>query len=135
MSEKNIEVQKKQEIATMEGTERTREGQCYVPRSDVYENGDEIVIVADMPGVEEKDIDISLEKNILTINGYVQPNTRESYTLTYGEYGIGDYQRRFALSNEIDIEKIKATVKAGVLRLYLPKGSAAKTRKITVKPG
>ena len=135
MSEKSIEVKNKEEMVPEEGTERTRECRCFVPRADIYENGDQIVIVADMPGVDEKDIDISLEKNILTINGNVQPSYPEGFSLTYAEYGIGDYQRRFALSNEIDSEKIKATVKNGVLRLYLPKAGAAKTRKITVKPG
>lgn len=135
MSEKSIEVQKKEELTTQEDAERTRECRCFIPRADIYENGDTIVIVADMPGVDDKNIDISLEKNILTINGYIEPKQPEGYTLNYAEYGVGDYQRRFALSNEIDMEKIKATVKNGVLRLYLPKAQAAKSRKITVKPG
>jgi len=135
MSEKNIEVQKKEELGPQESGERTRECRCFGPRSDIYENGDTIVIVADMPGVDENDIDISLEKNILTINGYIRPSQPENLTLTFAEYGIGDYQRRFALSNEIDAAKIKATVKNGVLRLFLPKAEAAKSRKITVKPG
>ena len=94
-----------------------------------------MVVVADMPGVEESSVDITLEKNVLTINGYVEPEDPENYALTYAEYKVGDYRRRFTLSNQIDQENIKATVKNGVLRLWLPKADVAKARKITVKAG
>jgi HSP20 family protein len=131
---KEIEV-RKEEAKSVETTERTRDSQVYAPRADIYENEQEFVIVADMPGVNDKEIDITLEKNILTINGYVETRHPEKYTLTYAEYGVGDFQRRFALPNEIDAENISAAMKNGVLRLRLPKSTVARTRKITVKPG
>jgi HSP20 family protein len=134
MSEGNKEMEvQKQEVITSEEGERTREGTVYVPRADIYEAEDKVTVIADMPGVDENSVDITLEKNILTIRGFVQTQTFEHHTLSYAEYGVGDYERSFVLSNEIDRERIEATVKNGVLRLALPKQEAAKTRKIEVK--
>jgi len=123
----------KQEVETVEGAERTRARRAYVPRVDIYETDNAIVLLTDMPGVDEDAIDITLEKNVLTINGLVEENNPDNYSLVYAEYQTGDFQRSFTLSNEIDRDKIEATVKNGVLRLYLPKAEPAKTRKITVK--
>ena len=123
----------KQELTTTEESERTRECRCFVPRADIYEVEDQIVIVADVPGAEKGSIDVTLEKNILTIDAYVNPVAPEGYALSFAEYEIGDYQRSFRLSDEIDRDKIQASVRDGVLRLYLPKSGAARTRKISVK--
>ena len=122
----------KQEITT-ENAERTRARRAYIPRVDIYETEDALVMLADMPGVDENSVDITLEKNVLSINGYVEPAQPDNYSLAYAEYGVGDYQRSFTLSDEIDRDKIEAIVKNGVLRLQLPKAGPAKTRKITVK--
>ena len=132
---KELQVQdtQKQEVTTMSDAERTRSRKAYVPRADIYETADDIVVVADMPGVDENSLDLTLEKNVLTINGYVEPVEPENYGLAYAEYEVGDYQRSFTLSNQIDQEKIEASVKNGVLRLHLPKAGPAKARKITVK--
>ena len=130
--EKALEVEK-EEVATPEGAERTRECQCFVPRSDIYELDDQIIIVADVPGVSEKSVEITLEKDILTINAYVELVEWEGYSLSYAEYGIGDYQRSFRLPDQIDRDNIEAVLKDGVLRLFLPKAPQAKTRKIEVK--
>jgi HSP20 family molecular chaperone IbpA len=123
----------KQEVETVDGAERTRARRAYVPRVDIFETDDAIILLTDMPGVDEKSVDITLEKNLLTINGYVEVDAPDNYSLTYAEYESGDYERSFNLSDEIDREKIEATVKNGVLRLHLPKAAPAKTRKITVK--
>ena len=125
----------KQEVEIVEGTERTRNQRAYVPRANIYETEENIVVVADMPGVDDKSVDITLEKNELTIYGYVDTQTPEGYTLAHAEYGIGDYERSFILSNEIDRENIGAVVKDGILRLYLPKAPGMKARKIQVKAG
>ena len=131
---KTMEVQK-EEITAAEDTERTRECRCFVPRADIYEVDDQIVIVADVPGVDENSVEIMLEKNVLTINAYVEPVEMQGFALAFAEYEVGDYQRSFKLSDEIDREKIQATIKDGVLRLYLPKAGAALARKISVKAG
>jgi HSP20 family protein len=136
MSEESKELKvDKQELTTAEDMERTRDCQCFVPRADIYELDDDIVVVVDVPGANDDSIDITLEKNVLTINAYVDPGDFEGHSLAFAEYQIGDYQRSFHLSNEIDREKIEATVKNGVLRLLLPKAQEAKMRKISVKAG
>jgi HSP20 family molecular chaperone IbpA len=131
---KEIQIQEteKQEIEES-GAERTRSRRAFVPRVDIYETNDAIVMTADMPGVGPESVDITLEQGVLTINGYVEEERPEDYTLTYAEYGTGDYVRRFTLSNQIDQDAIEATVKDGVLRLYLPKVKPS-TKKITVSP-
>jgi HSP20 family molecular chaperone IbpA len=131
--ELQIQEAEKQEVASLSEIERTRDRQAYVPRADIYETANDIVLLVDMPGVDENSIDITLEKNVLTINGYVEPDDPKNYTLAYAEYSVGDYQRSFTLSNQIVQEDIQATVKDGVLRLWLPKADIAKSRKIAVK--
>jgi len=131
---KSLEIQK-EEITAPEDMERTRECRCFAPRADIYEAEEQIVVVVDVPGADEKSIDVTLDKSILTINANVAPVEPEGYALTYAEYEVGDYQRSFKLSDEIDREKIRATIKDGVLHLYLPKAAAAKARKIGVKAG
>lgn len=124
----------KREVAET-GAERTRDRLAFVPRADVYETDDEIVVVADMPGVDANSVDITLEENVLTINGYVEPEPPEDLSLAYAEYRVGDYLRAFTLSDQIDRDGIEATVKDGVLRLRLPKAEAAKMRKIPITAG
>lgn len=125
---------RKQETALAEG-ERTRASRAYMPRTDIYETGEEILLTADIPGADESRVDITLEKNILTINARVDAGWFENRHLAYQEYGLGDFQRSFALSGEIDREKIEAVVRNGVLTLHLPKSPAARSRKIAVKAG
>lgn len=132
MGETVKEIQKK-EAATPEGVERTRPRKVYTPAVDILERKDDIVVTADMPGVDEKSVDITLEKNVLTIYGMVEPQFPEGQRLALSEYGVGDYQRAFTLSEEVDRDRINASVKNGVLRLVMPKAAAAKARKIEVK--
>ena len=129
---KSMEVEK-EEVNTPEGTERTRECQCFVPRADIYELDDKIIIVTDVPGATDQAVDITLDKDILTINAYVDPVELEGYTLTYAEYEVGDYQRSFRLPDQIDRDNIQANLRDGVLRLTLSKAPEAQARKIEVK--
>lgn len=126
-----MEIQK-QEAGEMEGAERTRTRRVFIPKVDIYEEGDTVYLLADMPGVDQDSIDITLEKNILTINGYVS-DEMEDYGLAYSEYRVGDYERTFALSDEVDRNQIEASVSDGVLKLTLPKAEEAKARKISVR--
>lgn len=126
------EVQKK-EAALNEGLERTRSGKVYSPAVDIVERKEDILLIADMPGVDDKSLEITLEKDVLTLDGRVETKLPEGHRLLISEYGTGDYHRVFKLSDEIDREKILATVKHGVLRLTLPKTEAVKTRKIPVR--
>lgn len=116
--------------------ETTRNRKTFTPRTDIYETENEVVLIADMPGIDENNVDITLEKNYLTIRGSVEPAGQEGTCLTYAEYSTGDYFRAFSVSSDLDRDAISATVKNGVLRLVLPKNNAAKARKsIPVRNG
>lgn len=132
MAKATEDIQKKEAETPMKG-ERTRERRIYTPPVDIIERKDEIVVIADMPGVDDKSVDITLEKNVLTIYGMVDAEIPENHKLYLSEYGVGDYQRVFTLSDEVDREKIQATMSNGVLKLILPKAEIAKTKKIPVK--
>jgi HSP20 family protein len=131
---KTIEVQKEEGLSA-ETTERLRDRRVYMPRTDIYETKDELVLVMDVPGADESSVDITLEKNVLTVNAYPAYPQFEKHTLAYAEYGVGDYQRSFALSDEIDRSSIEAKVKDGVLTLHLPKVAEIKPQKISIKAG
>ena len=122
-----------QENAPTEEMERTRARRCFVPKADIYETDHEIIVLADIPGANEKKVDITLEKNILSISATIEPVRTNGYELTYAEYEEGDFQRSFRLSDEIDRDKIEASVRDGVLQLRLPKAQGAAARKITVQ--
>ncbi len=126
-----LEVQPREEVET-QNSERTRAQRLFVPRADIYETDKVIMVVAEIPGADEKSVDVVVEKNVLTINAYIEPLQPAGYELAYAEYEQGDYQRSFRLSDQIDREGIKAVVNDGELRLTLPKAEAAKTRKIKV---
>jgi HSP20 family molecular chaperone IbpA len=123
----------KREAETPAGVERITPHRIFHARADIIESGENIVIVADMPGVDEKSVDITLENNVLTITGAVEESEPKGHTLAYDEYEVGDYQRVFKLNEEVDRDGISAVVKNGVLRLTLPKAPQARTRKIPVK--
>lgn len=116
-----------------EVAERTRGGQVYRPQVDILETGDELVLVADLPGVKSDAIDIGFEDGTLTIQGKVEPRYGEDRSFLVREYGIGDFYRTFRVSEEIDASRIQAESAGGVLTVHLPKAEKAKPRKIAVK--
>lgn len=115
--------------------ERTRDRRVFSPRTDIIESGDRYLIVADIPGADESSVNITLEKNVLSIEAHTETASPEGYSLVLSEYGLGDYARSFVLSDQIDREKIEASVKDGVLRLVLPKAGPAKAHSIKVVAG
>lgn len=127
-------------IRKMEGdmtrTEQTRDRRTYSPSMDILEKSDGLVLMADMPGVGAKDVDIQYENGLLTIHGKVEPRQDESKT-TYllREYGVGDFYRSFRIGEGVDIDKVRAELKDGVMTLHLPKSDALKPRKIAVQAG
>ena len=133
MAENTKEMELQEQELVQEETERTRECRCFVPRTDIYEVEDDIILALDMPGINENAFEITLEKNILNVKGYAQIEDADEYTLTLAEYETGDYERSFRVSDAIAKDKIEAVYKDGVLRLTLPKAEQAKARKIAVK--
>lgn len=123
--------QEQNDVATVE---RTRGGLTYSPRIDIWETEDELVLYADVPGVEPEALEIQFENRELRIHGKVAPRHRD-LTFVDGEYGIGDFYRTFTIGEAVDTEKISAELNSGVLTLHLPKTEAVKPRRIEVKPG
>jgi HSP20 family molecular chaperone IbpA len=127
-----MEVQKQDE-APAEEMERTRSRRRFIPKTDILETEKEIVVLADIPGANERTVDVTLEKNVLSITAYVEAAIPAGFEVAYAEYEEGDYQRSFQLPDEIDRDRIEATVSNGVLHLVLPKAESARTRKIAIQ--
>ncbi|MGD8367006.1 MAG: Hsp20/alpha crystallin family protein [Desulfobacterales bacterium] len=127
---KELRVKDKQEVSTP--AEQTRPGLVFTPDVDIYETETGIVLLADMPGVEAKDLTIDLRDDILTITGEIAPVEGADEEDLLIEYETGRFARQFTLADVIDQEKIEANLSLGVLRLTLPKVGKAAPRKITV---
>ena len=129
------EVQKHEPSAVEQTAERpARPRSDAAPRRAGHETKDAFVVVADLPGVAESAVDVTVEKDQLRIEARVEPAQRETHRLRLVESSVGGYLRTFALPDGIDRERIAATVKNGVLRLTLPKSEAARPRRIVVQP-
>ncbi len=131
MATKEMQLQEKKEVEKGAG-ESTRSGSFFVPAVDIFENKNEITVLADMPGVDGKSVDIDLRDNTLTIQGRINPQEGEEEASVYREFSWGDYFRQFTISDVIDRNKITAKMNQGVLRLTLPKAEKAKPQKIKV---
>jgi len=132
MATQEINVRNKQEVS---GTEHTRAGRAYVPEVDICETADGLWLWADMPGVDEKSLEVKLADGVLSIEGQVSVNEYDNLTPIYTEYGIGNYARRFTVSSDIEADHIKARLANGVLEVELPKAARAKPRRIAVSAG
>lgn len=112
--------------------EGTRQMERYaVPPVDIYETAETLVVLADLPGVTKQGLSVQVEKGILTIEGKVERDTPG--TLLRREFALASFFRQFRLTESVDSEKIRASLKNGVLRLELPKAEAAKPRKIPLE--
>lgn len=111
--------------------ERSREIPALAPLVDIYENDKEILLRADMPGVEKKDITVNIDNGKLSLGGVRKFETKGS--AQWEEFGNVEYQRTFSVPQTIDGDKINAELKNGVLNLHLPKSEAAKPRQIEIK--
>ena len=105
-----------------------------VPACDVYENNDEILVVAEVPGVTADALAVNLENGELTVKARRNASV-EGGTPIATEYDACDYHRRFAVPGGIDAGKISADLKHGELWLHLPKSEAHKPRQIAVRAG
>jgi HSP20 family protein len=129
MTTQELNVRDKQEVS---GVEQTRPGRTYVPNVDICETSDNLWLWADMPGVDEKSVEVKLADGVLSIEGQVSLKEYDNLTPIYTEYNVGNFARRFTVSSDIDAEHIKARLANGVLEVELPKAARAKPRRITV---
>ncbi len=133
MTTKALTKTKKEEQRTeLAAPERTSSATTYTPRCDIFETDDELVLGADLPGVEPRDVDVRFENGELTICGRCAPRQVGANYLDF-EYGVGDFYRAFTVGEAIDSDKIAAELEQGVLTVHLPKTEAVKPKKITVK--
>lgn len=126
MTGKNMTVSNDQSVSR----EATRSQTRYVtPPVDIVENDEGLTVMADVPGLDEKSLEISVDQGLLTIEGKAVFGTGE---LIWREYSMDGYWRQFQLPDSFDASKAKAEIKHGVLTLHLPKAEAAKPRKIAI---
>ena len=115
------------------GLEAIREMDHAVPRVDIYENDNEILLLADVPGVTKDHLNIRFDHNHLVITGSVVKDP-ECSVLVH-EYYPRHFHRDFVIPSGIDVDAIRAEVNEGVLRLHLPKSAELRTRQISVQGG
>jgi HSP20 family protein len=111
-------------------------GGSWAPAVDIYEHEGNIVLKAELPGIDPKDVDIRLENGVLTLRGerkLDQEVKKENYHRVERTYGA--FSRSFTLPTMVDQEKIKAEYKDGVLKLHLPKKDEAKPKQIQINVG
>jgi HSP20 family molecular chaperone IbpA len=111
--------------------EKTRELRTATPSVDIYENENEILLYADMPGVHKDDITVNIENGKLSISG-VRRLDHQGVS-TWEEFVDIEYVRSFSIPQTINVEDVEAKLKDGVLTLHLPKSEAAKPRLVEIK--
>lgn len=111
--------------------ERTHELPIVAPLVDIFENNDEILLYADMPGVPKDRINVHVDNGKLEISG--TRKMESSGSAIWGEFGNVEYRRMFSVPQSIDVAKVNAELKDGVLKLHLPKAEAAKPKVIEIR--
>src|SRR5262245_45372805 len=106
--------------------------QTFTPRVDILESAQELVLLADLPGVRADDVEVHFERGELTVFGRVTSPPRAGTWLA-GEYRAGDFYRAFLIGQEVDAAGIHAELRHGVLTVHLPKASFARARRIPVQ--
>jgi len=124
------------EITRTEGQEieQTSQRVVFVPLVDIYENQDEVLVVADVPGVATDGLNLNFENNRLTIHASASMPEVEGEPL-FQEFTEVDYRRAFELAPGIDSEGITAELSGGMLTIHLPKSAALKPRQIPITVG
>ncbi len=101
------------------------------PAVDIYENDDEILLYADMPGVEKDDIKVNIDNGKLELSGVRRLVTNGA--VNWEEFGDVEFSRSFSVPQAIDVNKVNAQLRDGVLYLHLPKSDNAKPRQIAIQ--
>jgi len=125
-----------QQMTKLTGSEpqalaETEERLRVAPPVDIFENDEELLLHADMPGVTSDALEISFDRGQLTISA--RRETTEEKNSLRSEFQPADYYRRFAVPPGVDAQKIRAELQNGVLQLHLPKSAALKPRQIPVR--
>ncbi|MEA4861804.1 hypothetical protein SDC9_167405 [bioreactor metagenome] len=111
----------------MWGTPANYHGGSFVPCFEVGESDDKITVTAELPGIDEKDVDVSIVDGILCVKGEKRSETDdEAEGYHFSERSYGSFQRSFALPDGLDLEKTDAKFKDGILKIMLPKDKSKK---------
>src|SRR5713101_1977781 len=119
-----------------EGHDESLTTTAFAPPVDVYEDEHKVTLKIEVPGIDEKDIDVRIENNTLTVHGerkIEQEEKEENYRRVERQYG--SFTRTFTLPTTVDAEKVSATYDKGVLKIALPKKAEAKPKQIKVNVG
>ena len=108
-------------------------GSALTPMVDIYETGEGIVLQADMPGVSKDRLSLRVEGNNLLVEGSIGIAPQEEMTALYADVRSTVYRRSFALSNELETDKIDANLKDGLLTVRIPKRAELRARRIEVR--
>ncbi|MFH0782401.1 MAG: Hsp20/alpha crystallin family protein [Pseudomonadota bacterium] len=114
-------------------SERKSQIPTVAPMVDILENENEILLYADMPGVDKKDISINIDNGRLALSGIRE--VKPVGAVTWEEFGDVEYRRTFSVPQSIDVAAVHAELKEGVLLLHLPKSESARPRQIEIKAG
>ena len=130
----------KQEVAKRASTDvqaakAREESLALAPAVDIYENAQGITVQADMPGVSKDGLSIQADRNSLVIEGNAVIDVPAAMEAIHADVQATRYRRSFALSGELDAERIEATLKDGVLTLRIPKRAEFRPRKVEVRVG
>ena len=112
--------------------ERVSDRPAVLPRVDLFENDEELLLVADLPGVGKDGLDVQFHDGTLSIEGR-RNSAHDEATLLRREYQTADFVRHFLVPEGIDVSQIAAELRNGILTLHLPKAEAIKPRKIAVR--
>ena len=103
------------------------------PQADIYEDGNDIVVKAEIPGIKKEDLSINMKENVITISGEKKSEEKVERKDYYRlERSFGSFSRNFQLPSEIEPEKAKATFRDGVLEIRVPKSEAAREKTKTI---
>lgn len=105
----------------------------WTPRADIYETADHVVVQLDVPGVNVDAVDVQCEKGMLSIKGERKITEEEGRQYYRVENIYGPFERYFEIPGTLDVDKVEAGYKAGILTLSFPKTEAAKPRKIAIQ--
>jgi HSP20 family protein len=114
----------------------TNDTRSWVPPADVYETDNHLVVMADLPGIDPKKLEVRVENNVLTIRGerpFAEKPKNENFHRIERVYG--SFARSFTLSTAVDSDKVLATYNSGVLTISLPKAEQAKPKRIEITSG
>lgn len=129
-NKKNLDLQERNN----RNVELSKDRPTITPATDIYESDKHIKVICDMPGVEEKDVDVSFEDDVLTLIGeQKQEKENKEHELVHRGFYRGVFKRSFNVLTDIEVDNISAKLKNGVLEITLPKAKKAEPKKIEVK--